>query len=101
METSPLLVKGCKIWSYAQHLEHLRASMDVYRATPAVKRGLTFPGLILRISPIQSPLTTHKGMWRINSNSDPHGLLPRKCKHIAFVLSICYTLNRSNHNLDT
>jgi hypothetical protein len=23
--------------------------------------------------PIQSPLTTHKGMWRIYSNPDPHG----------------------------
>jgi hypothetical protein len=26
--------------------------------------------------PIQSPLTTHKGMWRIYSNPDPHGSLP-------------------------
>jgi hypothetical protein len=24
--------------------------------------------------PIQLPLTTHKGMWRIYSNPDPHGL---------------------------
>jgi hypothetical protein len=24
--------------------------------------------------PIQSPLTTHKGMWRIYSNPDPHGV---------------------------
>jgi hypothetical protein len=31
--------------------------------------------------PIQSPLTTHKGMWRIYSNPDLHGEIPtKKCK---------------------
>jgi hypothetical protein len=43
METSPLLVKGCKILAYAQRLW---ADRDLYRATPAVTRGLSFSGLI-------------------------------------------------------
>jgi hypothetical protein len=31
--------------------------------------------------PIQSPLTTHKGVWRIYSNPEPHGneVQPRAC----------------------
>jgi hypothetical protein len=50
----------------------LWAGRDLYRATSAVKRGLSFP--VSSEGPhIQSPLTTHKGMWRIYSNQDPHG----------------------------
>jgi hypothetical protein len=37
----------------------LWAERDFYRATPAVTRGLGFSSLV---RPIQSPLTTHKGM---------------------------------------
>jgi hypothetical protein len=34
-----------------------------------------FPVFIRRTAPIQSPLTTHEGMWRIYSNPDPHGVI--------------------------
>jgi hypothetical protein len=69
----------------------LWAGMDLYRATPAVTRDLNFSGLMrsegpshsvtsydtqgdlenlfLQV-PIQSPLTTYKGMWRNYSNLD-------------------------------
>jgi hypothetical protein len=33
--------------------------------------------------PIQSPLTTHEGMWRVYSNLDPYGVC------IKFVLNVC------------
>jgi hypothetical protein len=47
---------------------------DLYRATPAVTRGLGFFSRSHpKDRPIQSPFTTHKGMWRIYSNPDPHG----------------------------
>jgi hypothetical protein len=49
----------------------LWAKRHVHCATPAVTRGLSFSGLIQRI--IQSPVTTHKGMWRIYYKPDPHG----------------------------
>jgi hypothetical protein len=46
---------------------------DLYRATLAVTRSL---GFFFRSHPkdhpIQSPLTTHEGMWRTYSNPDPH-----------------------------
>jgi hypothetical protein len=51
----------------------LSAGRDHYRATPAVTRGL---GFFFRSypkdCPIQSPLTTHKGMLRTYSSPDPH-----------------------------
>jgi hypothetical protein len=57
----------------------LWAGRDLYRATPAVTRDLSFSGLIRRTTPfsrlIQSPLTTHEGMWRIYSNPDPQALV--------------------------
>jgi hypothetical protein len=53
----------------------LWAGRDLFRATPAVTRGLGFSGLIRNPDrPIQSPLTTRKGMRRIYSNPDPRGL---------------------------
>jgi hypothetical protein len=74
----------------------LWAGRDLYRATPAVTRGLGFSGLIRRTAPFshllrhtsgcggsiltwiltvsyQSPFTTRKGMWRTYSNPDPNG----------------------------
>jgi hypothetical protein len=92
METSPLPVEGFMLGA-----QGLGAGRDLYRATPAVTRGLGFPVSsegpphsvtsydtqrhveylslpeFLRVS-YQSPLTTHKGMWRIYSNPDPHGV---------------------------
>jgi hypothetical protein len=49
---------------------------DLYRATPALTQGLGFSGLILRTAPIQSYLTTHKGMWRIYSNPGESSRVP-------------------------
>ena len=41
----------------------LSAGKDLYRATPAVARGLGFCGLVQRTAQIKSPLTTSKGYW--------------------------------------
>jgi hypothetical protein len=81
IETSPLPVKGCKIYAYA------------WRSGPLSREGFlschTCCDTGLRIfcsypkdCTIQSPLTTHNGMWRIYSNPNPHGL--SKChSHLA------------------
>ena len=50
----------------------LWAGRDLYRATPAVTRGLGFSRSHPNDRPIQSPLTTRKGMLRTYSNPDPH-----------------------------
>jgi hypothetical protein len=46
METSPLPVKGCKIYRPMLGAQGLWAGRDPYRATPAVTGGLGFSGLI-------------------------------------------------------
>jgi hypothetical protein len=46
----------------------LWAGRDLYRAT-----GPQFMRSHPKDRPIQSPLTTHEGVWRIYSNPDPHG----------------------------
>jgi hypothetical protein len=53
--------------------EGLWAGRDLYRATPAATRDLVFFRSHPKDRPIQSPLTTHKGLWRTYSNPDPHG----------------------------
>jgi hypothetical protein len=61
-------------WSaaYAQHSGPLRIEGGIFIFT--VTRGLCF--LVTSDDrPIQSPLTTHLGMWRIYSKPDPHGVL--------------------------
>jgi hypothetical protein len=50
----------------------LWAGRDLYRATPTVTRGLGFSRSHPKDRPIQSPFTTHMGMWRMYSNLDPH-----------------------------
>jgi hypothetical protein len=50
----------------------LWAVRNLYRAKPAVTRGLRFSGLILQTAPFL-PITTHKGMWRMYSYPDPNG----------------------------
>jgi hypothetical protein len=51
----------------------LRVGRDLYRATPVVTRtGPRFFRSHPKDRPIQSPLTTHKWMWRIYSNPDLH-----------------------------
>jgi hypothetical protein len=54
--------------------EGLWTGRDLYRATPAVARDLSFSGLN-RSTPIWLPLTTHKVMWKIYSNRKPLGAL--------------------------
>jgi hypothetical protein len=49
---------------------HFVASYD----TQGDVENLFLPGFS-RV-PYQSPLTTHKGVWRIYSNPDPHGVRP-------------------------
>jgi hypothetical protein len=51
----------------------LWAGRDLYRATPVVTRDLGFFRSHPKDRPTQSPLTTHLGVWRIYSNSDPYG----------------------------
>jgi hypothetical protein len=41
--------------------------------------------------PIQSPLTTYEGMWRIYSNPDPHGV-----RRLGEVHVYCTTLSGYN-----
>jgi hypothetical protein len=43
-------MKGCKFQTYARS-QDLWAGRDLYRATPAVTRGLGFPDLIRRTAP--------------------------------------------------
>jgi hypothetical protein len=45
METSPLPVKGCKIWPMLG-AQGLWAGRDLYRVTPTVTRYLSFSGLL-------------------------------------------------------
>jgi hypothetical protein len=52
----------------------LSAGRDHYRATPAVTWDLGFFRYHPNDRSIQSPLSTHEGMWRIYSNPDPHGV---------------------------
>jgi hypothetical protein len=52
--------------------QRLWAGRDLYRATPAVTRSLSFSGLIQRTAPF-SCLLRHTGMWRIYSNPGPRG----------------------------
>jgi hypothetical protein len=97
METSPLPLEGCKFRPMVGD-QGLRAGRDLYRATPIVTRASVFSGFIRRIAPLsrflrhtwrsepfilvwiplQSPLTTHKGMLRTYFNPDPYGGLVYK-----------------------
>jgi hypothetical protein len=60
METSPLPVKDCKIWPMVG-AQRLWAGSNLYRATPAVTRGLGFSGLIRRTVPFSSLLRHTRG----------------------------------------
>jgi hypothetical protein len=66
----------------------LWAGKGLYRATPAVTRGLSFSGLIRRTAPF-SRLLRHKGVWRIYSNPDPHGA--KIVKRYNFTYPFCKT----------
>jgi hypothetical protein len=47
--------------------------------------NLLLPGFAR--GPYQSPLTTHKGRWRIYSNPDPHGILALKTGNPVYLIS--------------
>jgi hypothetical protein len=79
METLPLLVKGCKILAYARRSWPL-SRKDSLSCHTCCDTGPQFFRSHPKERPIQSPLTTHKGMWRIYSNPDPHGYKNRGCK---------------------
>jgi hypothetical protein len=70
METSPLPVKGCKILASAGCSGPLsrEGSLSCYTCCDT---GLQFFRSHPKDRPIQSPLTTHEGVWRIYSNPDP------------------------------
>jgi hypothetical protein len=72
METSPLLVKGCKIQAYAQSSGPLSRQESLSCHT-CCDMGPWFFRSLPKNRPIHSPLMTHNGMWRIYSNPDPHG----------------------------
>ena len=60
METTPLPVKGCKIRPMLG-AQGPWAGRDLYRATPAVTRGLGFSGLIRRTAPFSRLLRHTRG----------------------------------------
>jgi hypothetical protein len=69
METLPLPVKGCKIWAYARRSGPLSREGSLSCHT-CCDKGPRFFRSHRKDRPIQSPLTTHEGMWRIYFNSD-------------------------------
>ena len=73
METSPLPVKG---WKYRPVLDTLGlwAVRDLYRATPAVTRGLGFFGLVLMTAPFSRLLRHARGCWGPILTRIPTGL---------------------------
>jgi hypothetical protein len=76
METSPLPMKSCKILAYARRSGPLRREGSLSCHT-CCDMGPRFFVSHPKDRPIQSPLTTREGMWRIYSNPDPHGSLFR------------------------
>ena len=72
METSQLPVKGCKMLAYARRSEPLSREGSLSCRT-CCDTGPRFFRSHPKDRPIQSPLTSHQGMWRIYSNPDPHG----------------------------
>jgi hypothetical protein len=72
METSPLPVKGCKIYAYARRSGPLSREGSLSCHT-CCDTGPRFFQSHPKDRPIQSPLTTRMGMRRTYSNPDPHG----------------------------
>jgi hypothetical protein len=76
METSPNVAgEGLQNLGLCSALmlgtEVLWAGRDLYRATPAVTRGLVFFSLIRKTAPFSRLLPHSKGMWRTYSFPDP------------------------------
>jgi hypothetical protein len=72
METSPLPVKGYKIYAYAQHSGPLSREGSLSCHT-CCDTGSWFFQSNPKDHPIQSPLLKHNGVWMIYSNPNPHG----------------------------
>jgi hypothetical protein len=72
MEMSPLPVKDCKIYAYARCIGPLSREGSLSCHT-CCDTGPRFFLSHLNDCLIQSPPSTHKGMWRMYSNPDPHG----------------------------
>jgi hypothetical protein len=75
---SQLSVKG-QIQACARHSGPLRRG--IFIVPHRLWQGPWFFQSHRKDRPIQSPLTTHKGMWRTYSNKDPHGLLIWRSHH--------------------
>lgn len=92
MDTSPLLVKDWKMLGSSS----LWAVSVLYRARPAVTRGLGFSALIWRTVPIQSPFTRREGYW------EPHlTCIPTQCRiehqlGKEYCLTKCHLFNPCN-----
>ena len=80
METSPLPVEGCKIQAYARRSGPLSREGSLSCHT-CCDTGPRFFRSHPKDRPIQSPFTTHEGMWRIYSNPDSHGSRPTMKAH--------------------
>jgi hypothetical protein len=68
METSPLPVKGCKIYARRPGPLNREGSLSCHICCDT---GPRFFRSHPKDRPIQSPLATQEGMWRIYSNPDP------------------------------
>jgi hypothetical protein len=88
------------IWS-RHHCRWRAANFGLCSALRAFEQGGIFivshllwhGAAVFRVSsegprPIQLPLTTHGGMWRIYSNPDPHG----SCEMVKYFLRYCVFL---------
>jgi hypothetical protein len=86
LETLPLPVKNCQIYAYARRTGSLsrEGSLSCHACCDT---GPRFFRCHPKDRPIQSPLTTHEGMWRIYSSPDPHGVnttVRRRCRHFGW-----------------
>jgi hypothetical protein len=84
MKTSPFPVKDWKIYAYARHSGPLSREGSLLCHT-CCDTGRQYFRSHPKDRPIQSPLTTHMGMWRIYFNTYPHGFArcSLKVKHMA------------------
>jgi hypothetical protein len=73
METSPIPVKGCRVYAYVRRSGPLsrKGSLSCHTCSESGPRFNRSP---TKNRSIQSPLTTHEGVWRIYSNPNPTGL---------------------------
>jgi hypothetical protein len=80
-------VNGCKIYAYVQRSRPLSREGSLSCHT-CCDMGLLVFRSHPKDRPIQSPLTTHEGMWRIYSNPDPHGASRIRTLDIR-IISLC------------